>query len=242
MFDSIRPNKASQQIISQIRTQIFEGKLVPGDKLPPENQLMKQFNVSKQTLREALRALEFIGLIEINKGVTGGATIVEMDNRIAMELMANFLYFKKLSVHHLTEVRNIIESHAAGIAAESMGDAEKDVLKDLIELAKKEHESNPSSPHLFNSDLKFHCVIANSTKNPLLMLMVNLIESVMRDEKTAIIPDKEMYASIVNAHARIYQAIVERNSNHAKTEMSHHISEIEAYMIKFRKKDSWVRS
>jgi len=242
MFDTIRPNKAPQQIISQIRKQIFEGKLLPGDKLLPENKLMKQFNVSKQTLREALRALEFVGLIEISKGITGGAKIVEMDNRIAIELLANFLYFKKLSIHHLAEVRNVIESYAAGIAAKSMGDAEKDMLKDLIELARKEHNSYTSSPHSFSSDLKFHCTIANSTKNPLLVLIVDLIESVMADEKTVIIPDKEMYASIVNGHERIYQAIVEKNSNRAMTEMSHHITEIEDFMIKLRKKDTWVRS
>ena len=135
MFDTIRSNKAPQQIKSQIRKLILEGKLLPGDKLSPENKLMEQFKVSKQTVREALRALEFIGLVEIDKGTTGGARIVEMDSRIALELLADFLYFKKLSFHHLAEARKIIEPYAAGIAAESMSDSEKDILKELIEQA-----------------------------------------------------------------------------------------------------------
>lgn len=241
MFDSIRPSKAPLQIISQIRKQIFEGKLLPGDKLPPEGKLMGQFNVSKQTLREALRALEFIGLIEINKGMTGGSRIVEMDNQIAIGLMVNFLYFKKLSIHHLTDMRKIIESYAAGVAAESMDDSEKDKLKDLIELSKTEHNSNALSPRIYSSDLDFHCEIAESTKNPLLILIVDLIESVMVDEKTGIIPDKEMNASIVNGHEQIYQAIVERNSERATMEMRNHINEVEAFILKFRKNNTWVR-
>jgi len=241
MFDSIRPNKASLQIISQIRKQIFEGNLKPGDTLPPENKLMKQFNVSKQTLREALRALEFIGLIEINKGITGGAKIVEMDNQIAIGLMVNFLYFKKLSIHHLTDMRRVIESYAAGVAAESMDDTDKDKLKELIDSSKEDHDSNGLSPEIYYSDLNFHCKIAKSTKNPLLILIVDLIESVMVDEKRGIIPDKEMNASIVNGHERIYQAIVERNSQKARLEMSAHITEVEAYILKFRKNNTWVR-
>ena len=159
MFDSIRSSKASLQIISQIRKQIFEGNLKPGDTLPPENKLMKQFNVSKQTLREALRALEFIGLIEINKGITGGAKIVEMDNQIALGLMANFLYFKKLSISHLTDMRRVIESYAAGVAAESMDDTEKDKLKKLIDSSKEDHDSNGLSPQIYYSDLNFHIIL-----------------------------------------------------------------------------------
>jgi len=240
MFDSIRPSKASLQIISQIRKQIFEGKLRPGDTLPPESKLMKQFNVSKQTLREALRALEFIGLIEINKGIIGGAKIVEMDSQIAIGLMANFLYFKKLSIHHLTDMRRVIESYAAGVAAESMSEHEKDKLKNLIDSSKKDHDSNGLSPQIYYSDLNFHCEIAKSTKNPLLILIVDLIESVMVDEKTGLIPDKEMNDSIVKGHEQIYQAIVERNSQKARMEMSNHINEVEAFMLKFRKNNTWI--
>jgi GntR family transcriptional regulator, transcriptional repressor for pyruvate dehydrogenase complex len=235
MFDTIRSNKAPQQIISQIRKLILEGKLLPGDKLSPENKLMEQFKVSKQTLREALRALEFIGLIEINKGTAGGARMVEMDRQIALELLANFLYFKKLSIRHLNEARKVMEPYAAGVAAESMSDKEKDILKNLIEQAKKEYAAGLTMG-IFNSDLKFHCVIAGSTKNPLLMLIVDLIESLMGDSKALILPNKKMLTSIVDAHERIYRAIVKGDPDRARAEMSRHIIEVENYMLKLRNK------
>ena len=238
MFDIVRSNKAPQQIISQIRKLIFEGKLLPGDKLSPESKLMEQFNVSKQTLREALRVLEVVGLIEINKGTTGGANIVEMDSQIALELLANFLYFKKLSIRHLAEARKIIEPYAAGIAAKTMMDAEKDTLRDLIELAKEKYNDKDLSPNAFNYDLKFHCVIANSTKNPLLMLIVDFIESLMADAKSLILPNKKMLTSIIDAHGCIYQAIVDKDADRASTEMRQHIIEVEDYMVKLEKKSA----
>ena len=117
MFNAVGFNKASQQIISQIRGLILEGKLSPGDRLPSENALTAQFQVSKQTLREALRALEYMGLIEIKKGVTGGAYVVEVDPGVAKEILTNFLFFKNLTIRNLSEIRKIIEPYAAGVAA-----------------------------------------------------------------------------------------------------------------------------
>ena len=66
MFESARQNKTTDIIIERIRTAILEGKLKPGDKLPPEKELGDQFNVSRQTMRESLRALEHMGLQKTN--------------------------------------------------------------------------------------------------------------------------------------------------------------------------------
>ena len=76
MFESVKSNRISEYIISQIRDAVFEGKLKPGDRLPPEHQLMETFGVSKATLREALRGLELLGFLQEVFG--GGA---ELQNR-----------------------------------------------------------------------------------------------------------------------------------------------------------------
>jgi GntR family transcriptional regulator, transcriptional repressor for pyruvate dehydrogenase complex len=237
MFNVVRINKAPQLIISQIRKQIFEGKLLPGDKLPSERKLMEQFNVSKQTLREALRALEFIGLVEIIKGNTGGACIAEIDSQIALELLADFLYFKKLSMYQLTEARRLIEPYAAEIAATTITAADKKRLKDLIDQVRKEYDSGNYTKQLYNNDLEFHCVITNSTKNPLLMLMVDFIESLMSDAKSLVNMKKNMMLSILEAHERIYRAIDKGNAGLARQEMSKHIDEVEKHVLKNMKKD-----
>ena len=76
---SIKTEKVSSHIIEQIRDAILSGRLKPGDRLASERELIMQFQVSKATMREALRVLEVMGLIEIRKGVSGGVFIAEVE-------------------------------------------------------------------------------------------------------------------------------------------------------------------
>lgn len=236
MFLTIRSNKASDLIVSQIRKQILTGNLMPGDRLPSERLLMEEFNVSKQTLREALRVLEFLGLVEIKKGATGGACIAEIESQTALDILANYLYFKNLSMQNLSDVRKIIEPHAAAVAAKTMTDEELDELKRLIDSSKEHYTSGKVQEEPFNNELDFHCVIANSTKNPLLMLIVEFVESLISDQKTTIKLDKPFLASVIEAHERIYHAIAERDGELAQKEMARHICDVEDALEKLEKK------
>ncbi len=235
MFNAVRLNKASQQIISQIRGLILEGKLSPGDRLAPENVLVDQFQVSKQTLREALRALEYMGLIEIRKGVTGGPHVVEVDPGVAKEILTNFLFFKNLTVRNLSEVRKLIEPWAAGIAARSMGDEDLAALGRLIEASRKEPPEDYSADTSKN-DLDFHRVIATSTHNPILVLMIDFVEGVMGDLKRLIRPDAGFSVSVLESHERIYAAIKSRDEEKAVSEMYDHVAEVEERLAELEKK------
>ncbi len=236
MFSSIRNNKASDLIVSQIRKQIFAGKLVPGDRLPAERQLMEQFSVSKQTLREAMRVLEFLGLVEIKKGVTGGACIAEIDSYVALDVLANFLYFKKLSLNNLAQVRKIVEPQTAAIAAKSMSGDQLRQLRRYIDRSREQYELGKDSEEPFNNELDFHCVIARSTNNPLLVLMVEFVESLMSDKKTMVKLDQPFLRSVIEDHERIYEAIRDQDSERAQLEMYNHIIKVEAAMEKMEKR------
>ncbi len=230
MFNSIRNNKASELIVSQIRKNIFQGKLVPGDRLPAERLLMEQFSVSKQTLREAMRVLEFIGLIEIKKGTGGGACIAEIDSNIAMDMLANFLYFKDLSLKNLMEVRIVVEPYAAAVAAANITKKDLAKLKTHIERAEEQYKAGETSEGHFKNDLDFHCVIANSTQNPLLILVVTFIESLVSDKKANVKLDKKFLASVIRDHKRIYEAIVKKDAALARQAMRKHIEKVEQNM------------
>ncbi len=236
MFNAVRLNKASQQIVSQIRALIFEGRLLPGDKLPPESTLMEQFHVSKQTLKEALRSLEYMGLLDIRKGVTGGAFIAEVDTEVIREVLANFLYFKNLSIRNLSEVRKIVEPYAAKTAAEHMSEQDLQTLARLIETSKNELASHAYSPEVVKADLEFHRVIAGSTKNPILVLMVDFVETVMADLKKIVKPGVPFAATVLRSHQKIYDAISAGDAARAASEMEKHILEVEESMVKLEKK------
>ena len=101
-LSSIRSRKAPQEIVYRIRGQILAGLLERGSKLPSEQELMHTFNVSRQTLREALRVLEVQGLLEIRAGSGGGAFVAEVDLETAQMGLINFFHDKDLSIQHLT--------------------------------------------------------------------------------------------------------------------------------------------
>lgn len=242
MFDSVKINKASQVIISQIRNQLFEGKLASGDKLPPENVLMEQFQVSKQTLREALRVLECLGLIEIRQGIGGGAQITEMDIEIAKDILANFLYFKNLSIHDLSEVRKLIEPYAARKAAESASPEKLANIKGFIEISTQVlvEESHPFETSS-RSDLGFHRAIAEST-NPILVFLIDFVESLVADVKALLKPDAEFSKAVLQAHKNIYDAILNKDPERASSEMYQHVVDVEKKLITLEEKSNlWRR-
>lgn len=236
MFNAVRLNKASQQIVSQIRALIFEGKLARGDKLPPESALLEQFHVSKQTLKEGLRALEYMGLLDIRKGVTGGAFVVEVDTEVIREVLANFLYFKNLTIRNLSEVRKIVEPYAASMAAQNISEEDLRALRDLIESSRQQQSGDLYSSEMAKTDLEFHRVIANSTRNPILVLMVDFVETVMADLKKIVKPGVPFSAAVLKAHEKIYDAISKRDSQRAASEMREHVLEVEENIATLERK------
>ena len=239
MFKTARTSKITQKIIDQIRTAILEGKLKPGDILPPEKELMEQFGVSKQTLRESLRALEHMGLIDVRKGVGGGAHIVEVDIEVTKQSLANFLYFQNLSIENLSELRKLLEPHAAEKAAGDISKEDLDHLERLNHTARESLDRN-FLEKLSHNEINFHRVIAKNTGNPLLILVLDFVENLLEDFKKVLKPDEAFSRSVLDAHDRIYKAICDKDPEKAATEMYRHVHEVELHLVKLKKDiDLW---
>lgn len=234
MFISVRSNKISEHIIEQIRRAIFEGKLKPGDKLPPEKELIKNFRVSKATLREALRSLEILGFLEMRKGVSGGAFVTEVDMRKARDSFTNFLLFKNLSLSNLSEVRLILEPYVAEKAALAI--TEEDLKK--LEKLNKECEyiiKNNIPIESRKNEIDYHRIIGSVTGNPILVFILDFVENLLIDTKEILQPDREFSQRVLNAHKRIYRALSERNPKKAREEMVKHVREVARDLLALQK-------
>jgi GntR family transcriptional repressor for pyruvate dehydrogenase complex len=225
MFKEVRQSKVTQKIFSQIRTAILEGKLQPGDKLPSEKELVEQFQVSKQTLRESLRALEHMGLIDVRKGIGGGAFIVEVNIEIAKESLANYLYFKNLTIDNLSEFRLLIEPAAARMAAQNISNDELRAL-DLLNQSARQNLRMNRIRDAARDEFNFHLFIADLTKNPILILCLDFVESMLDDFKSVLKPDRAFFETVLDAHDRIYMAIKDRNAALAQAEMLAHVEAV----------------
>ncbi len=235
MFEAAKSNKISTHIVGQIRKAIFEGNLHPGDKLPSEKELVETFQVSRATLREALRSLEVLGFLEIRKGASGGAFVVEMDMKKARECLINFLHFKNLSLHDLTEVRLILEPYIAEKTALSI------TAEDLKRLKKVMDESDHVRQHGIlreyrRMEIEFHRIIGSVNDNPILMLIIDFVENLLIDTKEILQPGDDFSQRVQTAHKRIYKALLERDGQKARKEMVKHVEQVSNDLVAIQKK------
>jgi len=229
MFKSITSSKAPQNIINQVRNAILTGKIGPGQELRSEKKLMEEFGVSKSTLREALRSLEFMGLIEIKKGAKGGVFVSEVDMKITQQSLINFLHFKNVSVYHLSEIRKVLEPYAAKTAAGVIRPEDLEILKDINDRC-VQALAQGYTEKIEKDIIRFHRIIANCSKNPILIFILAFIEDLLEDIKRVLRPDKNFFQSVVAAHICIQHALAERDAEKAFSEMYKDVSGVEEFL------------
>ena len=229
MFEPISKHKAPQVIIDQIRCAILQGKIAPGEKLPSSSELMEKFGVSKATLREALRALEYMGLIDIRKGAKGGLYVSKVDSKISRDSLVNFFHFQNISVQNLSEVRKILEPHAAKIASQKISPEELEELNEInakCTAAMEKGQQGKVSMELIN----FHRVIAQCTENPILIFILTFVEDLLQEAKDQLRPDKHFFQSVIEAHKKIVDALQNRDVERAWEEMYKDVSQVEEHL------------
>ena len=117
IFSPVKQDSVPRSIVLKIRKAILEGKIRPGDRLPPEHKLVEKLQASKFSVREALRTLEVLGFLEVKKGPDGGAVITEVGLKPIKYSLFNFLGFQNVTAKNLCEIRMLIEPGVAEIAA-----------------------------------------------------------------------------------------------------------------------------
>ncbi|WP_461833453.1 FadR/GntR family transcriptional regulator, partial [Desulfothermus sp.] len=217
MFQKIKPKRISDEIFEQIRKLIVEGKLRPGDKLPPERELAAQMGVSRPTLREAINKLEARGLLEQRQG--GGTFVKSLGNEtfdFAFEEYAN----KKDAIVDLMEVRKILETWAAYTAAERITDEE---LKQLDQYLKEMEEALKKGKIGYDSDADFHSTISYATKNIFLIHIMNTIyqwiEKISYEVRSRLYNDYYKHDLLFKQHKAIYIAIKNKDGLEAYSAM-----------------------
>lgn len=224
MFREVQHKKVSLEIISQIREAILNGSLNPGDRLPPEKKLVASFGVSKHTLREAIRALEAMGFLEVRKGASGGAVVLEVDMKTTRQSIADFLYFQNVSIQHLSEVRKVFEPYLARMAAERMS---SDELSEL-ETAHRASMSNLVTGSIaYEQEIGFHQILARVSGNPAFVLIDDFVSNVLGESKRRLRPGLRFQQEVVEAHDRILAAVRSRDPELAEAEMLRHVCEVE---------------
>ena len=224
MYTPLTRSKTSKIIEDNIRRSIIGRKLQPGDRLASEKELADSFGVSRQTLREALNALESLGLVELRKGAGGGAFVAEVPFLRPQQSVIDFLHSRDLNHDHIAECRILIEPYAARIAALEMTDDQKDKLVHL------QAEAVAGLGVLTRDELRslevaLHHCIAECVTNPMLRffseMLVNLLDEINLKNKTA---SQDFSQAVIDSHAGLVEAILSGDPDKAEEAMLEDLS------------------
>src|ERR687888_570668 len=131
LFAPVTLARASSAIAHQIRTAIVTGRLKRGDRLAPERELAEQFGVSRVTVRDALRALEAMGLIEVRVGARGGAFVTVPSGSVVGQTMSDMMMMQAISPEDIVEARLVVELGTVTLACARATDEDLTRLHDF---------------------------------------------------------------------------------------------------------------
>jgi GntR family transcriptional repressor for pyruvate dehydrogenase complex len=225
MFSAARTPRVYEHIVAQIERAIYEGRLGHGAKLPPERQLVREFGASRVAVREALRALEHRGLVEVRQGSSGGYFIREMDATPVVRDLSTLFRLGRVSLGQLAEVRALLEPETARLAAVRITDNE---IKSLGECLDGRTEPGLPSRRRRALDAEFHRLVATAARNPVHAVVthaVTALEVTVVAQRPDLTPEDD--AAIVAAHLAIHDAIGRRDGDAARAAMHAHILDVE---------------
>lgn len=225
LFRTVRTARASQDIVQQIKTHIFDGKLAPGDRLPTEKELAEQFGLSRITVRDALRVLESQGLISIKVGAGGGAFVTDPATQSANELVTDLLRLQRATTHELVEARIVIETAIVTFAAERATPDDLAAMQEAINAARAARTTGKTHFTLYSVD--FHVALAKAAKNQVLEFTVDSFRTLFYETLEKLMPNDLMAQRAIEDHQSLLDAIAAHDAKRAREIMREHLSYFE---------------
>jgi len=236
MFTPIKGSRTFEEVSDQIKKLIFDGVFKPGDKLLPETELAQQFNVGRQSIREALRILELSGFITIQKGGGGGAVIKDTISSTISRLFLDAFQMEKITIEELTVARFEIEKTVLKYAIANADETDLKRLQENVDDACKKIEANIN---VIDENIHFHNLLARASKNHLFIIVVEAVTTAVRHFMRQLGPDAEFSddkkwynENIIQSkttlayHREILSAVIEKNLNKAVDTLENHLQEV----------------
>ncbi len=232
MFHAAKQNRIFQDVVDQIEEAILSGQLQPGDTLPSERDLKDMFQTSRGTLREALRVLEQKGLIEIKLGVGGGSVVKAAPLEQVCKGLDLLIRFQKISLHHLSEFREDVESSVAAIAARRAAPNDIEALDDLLNDARGYRDLGVEYWREFvEVDKKIHQALARITGNPMYIVVHQTVHDNIQRYYEQFLPwTSQMLQENYQDLCDIVQSVKDRQDDKARALAHRHVQRFSEYM------------
>jgi GntR family transcriptional repressor for pyruvate dehydrogenase complex len=225
----------TNDVIAQIKSMISRGELKPGDRLPPEQELASYLGLSRSSLREAIKALDVIRVLEVKRG--DGTYVTSLEPKFLLEAISFVVdIHEDTSLFEIFEVRRILESQASGLAALRAGPGDISALR--AESAAVAALSSDVD-QLVEHDVKFHLMISELSGNQYLENMISgLTSRTVRARAWRVLTQEDAVEKTLREHEQIIDAIEAHDQDRAIAAAADHISGVEDWLKKARLKDA----
>ena len=221
----------TDEAILRIKEMIVSGQLRPGDRLPPEKDLSEELGLSRNSLREAVKALELIRVLDVRRG--DGTYVTSLSPELLLDTMSFVV-----DLHHdgtvmqFLEVRRLLEPEAAALAAGSIDDSALAELGELLaegeqlaRAAEVDHE------RMVRNDVAFHGLIGRACGNPVLATVVaSMSGATTRARVWRGITQENAASRTVAEHRAIYTALSNRDPNRSRLYAAVHVAGVEDWL------------
>jgi DNA-binding FadR family transcriptional regulator len=221
MFAPVSVARASSAIADQIRAAIVGGKLQPGERLSPERELAEQFGVSRVTVRDALRALEAMGLLEVKVGARGGAFVTAPTGSVVAQTISDMMLMSAMTPEDVVEARLIVELGTVTLACARASD---DDLRRLREHCERAQEALAAKTYTRELSWDFHALLAHMAHNGAVDGLTQSFRSTLSLHAVRVRePPSRRFAATVDEHLAILDALERRDAKAARHHMADHL-------------------
>lgn len=225
-----------EQVAQQIQGMIVNGELQPGDQLPPEREMAEQLGVSRTVVREAIKTLQQIGLVRV---LTGSGTYVSrIEPETVSESIGLLIQQSIVSFDYLTEIRRMLETETAALAAERASPEHIEALEEALGWMEHAAELDDDDPdrieQFIGSDLAFHNVLVEAAQNPLLPILLEPVTGHLLEFRRLTFGVPGGVQNSLSYHRMILEKVKARDSVASREAMREHLANAEKALEKVK--------
>jgi len=223
---AVKKKRIHEEIIAQIREELADGRLKSDDRLPSERDLSERFQVSRASVREAIRALESMGLVTSK---TGDGTYVSTGSEVLLSPLVSIILQQKDVLLDIFEARKVIEPEIAALAAKRASPEEIQQMEEVLEVQAQQIAAGDSG---VEADTTFHSLLTQSTKNKVFLRLNDAVVDSLRETRERSLQIHGRPARSLAGHREILDAIRAKNPAEARKAMLYHLTAIEQNVLR----------
>jgi GntR family transcriptional regulator, transcriptional repressor for pyruvate dehydrogenase complex len=223
---ALRPHKVAILLANQIVQEIIDGGLLPGARLASEREMLQEYNVSRGTLREALRYLELQGVLTIRPGPGGGPVVQEPDGHNLASVLGLLLALSRTQFRDVVVIREVLEPAMAARAATEASSAVLTAMRDSIEAM----AVAGSDEDFLDENRRFHDLVAEGADNQVFKFFNTSLHALIDGAVMGIRYSPARRLAVIEAHIAVVEALESRDPERARRAMERHLGDWSEYV------------